>query len=99
MASPEPVETATRITAGELGMQAQAALLPYALAAFGICLPVFVWVGSHAANAVWMSACFTTFAVGCAAFYGTVDWLKGAGQFSFLEKMSDADWERMRPKK
>jgi NAD(P)-dependent dehydrogenase (short-subunit alcohol dehydrogenase family) len=27
------------------------------------------------------------------------DWLKGAGQFSFLEKMSDADWERMRPKK
>jgi NAD(P)-dependent dehydrogenase (short-subunit alcohol dehydrogenase family) len=27
------------------------------------------------------------------------DWLKGAGQFNFLEKMTDADWERMRPKK
>ncbi len=27
------------------------------------------------------------------------DWLKGAGQFNFLEKMTDAEWERMRPKK
>ncbi|MBT5413231.1 MAG: SDR family oxidoreductase [Rhodospirillaceae bacterium] len=27
------------------------------------------------------------------------DWLKGAGQFSFLHKMDDADWDKMRPKK
>jgi NAD(P)-dependent dehydrogenase (short-subunit alcohol dehydrogenase family) len=27
------------------------------------------------------------------------DWLKGAGQFSFLHKMSDADWAKTRPKK
>jgi NAD(P)-dependent dehydrogenase (short-subunit alcohol dehydrogenase family) len=27
------------------------------------------------------------------------DWLKGAGQFSFLHKMSDADWAKMRPPK
>ncbi|MDA0701663.1 MAG: SDR family oxidoreductase [Proteobacteria bacterium] len=27
------------------------------------------------------------------------DWLKGAGQFSFLHRMSDADWDKMRPKR
>jgi NAD(P)-dependent dehydrogenase (short-subunit alcohol dehydrogenase family) len=27
------------------------------------------------------------------------DWLKGAGQFNFLEALTDADWEEMKPKK
>ncbi len=27
------------------------------------------------------------------------DWIKGAGQFSFLDRLSTADWEAMRPKK
>jgi len=27
------------------------------------------------------------------------DWVKGAGQFNFLEKLSDADWEALRAKK
>jgi NAD(P)-dependent dehydrogenase (short-subunit alcohol dehydrogenase family) len=27
------------------------------------------------------------------------DWIKGAGQFSFLDRLSAADWEAMRPKK
>ena len=27
------------------------------------------------------------------------DWVKGAGQFNFLEKLTDADWEALRPKK
>jgi len=64
-------------TVGEQGMNAQAGLLPYALAAFGVCLPVFVWAGSHATNAAWMSASFTLFAIGWATFYGVVNWLKG----------------------
>ena len=61
---------------GEQGMKAQAALLPLALLAFGVCLPVFVWVAGHAANAQWMSTAFTTFAIGWGAFYGIVNWLK-----------------------
>lgn len=64
------------LTVAEQGMNAQTALLPYALAAFGVCLPMFVWVGSHAANAAWMSACFALFAIGWAAFYGVVNWLR-----------------------
>ncbi|WP_337188747.1 hypothetical protein [Phenylobacterium sp.] len=58
------------------GQAAQAALLPFALAAFGVCLPVFVWAASHAANAHWMSACFAGFAIGWAAFYAAVNWLR-----------------------
>ncbi|MBW8815617.1 MAG: hypothetical protein JF588_19540 [Caulobacterales bacterium] len=57
-------------------MQTQAALLPYALAAFAICLPVFVWGAGHAADAPWMSAVFAVFAVGWGAFYAVVNWLK-----------------------
>ncbi len=27
------------------------------------------------------------------------EWLKGAGQFSFLSRLTDADWAQLRPKK
>ena len=64
------------LSVGAQGMRAQAALLPYALVAFGVCLPVFVWVASHAADAAWMSASFAVFAVGWGVFYGAVNWLK-----------------------
>jgi len=69
-------DAALAASVGEQGMRAQAALLPFALLAFGASLPVFVWVAGHAANAEWMSAAFTTFAVGWGAFYGIVNWLK-----------------------
>ena len=61
---------------GEQGMRAQAALLPYALVAFGVCMPVFVWVAGHAANAPWMSLSFASFALGWGGFYVVVAWLK-----------------------
>jgi signal transduction histidine kinase/CheY-like chemotaxis protein len=73
LADPAPAHSA-----GEQGMKAQAGLLPYALIAFGICLPIFVWAASYAHNAVWLSGCFVAFAVGWAAFYGVVSWLKSA---------------------
>ncbi|MBL8770278.1 MAG: hypothetical protein JNK30_02760 [Phenylobacterium sp.] len=57
-------------------MRAQAALLPYAILAFGVALPIFVWAGSHAANAAWMGACLAVFAIGWGAFYGVFNWLK-----------------------
>ncbi|MEW5683875.1 MAG: hybrid sensor histidine kinase/response regulator [Pseudomonadota bacterium] len=72
----KPADPALSASVAAQGMKAQAALLPYALLAFGICLPVFVWVAGHAANAAWMSACFAGFAIGWGAFYGAVNWLR-----------------------
>jgi CheY-like chemotaxis protein len=74
--SDKAAEAALAASVSEQGMKAQAALLPFALLAFGVSLPVFVWVAGHAANAEWMSAAFATFAVGWGAFYGVVNWLK-----------------------
>lgn len=76
MAASKPADPALGSSVAEQGMKAQAALLPYALIAFGVCLPVFVWVASHAANAAWMSACFAGFAMGWGCFYGAVNWLR-----------------------
>ena len=64
-AHPAPTP-APALNAGEQGMNAQAGLLAYALLAFGISLPIFVWVASHARNAAWMSASFAVFAIGWA---------------------------------
>lgn len=57
-------------------MRLQASLLPYAILAFAVGLPVFVWVGGHAANAAWMSVSFALFAVGWGLFYAAVNWMK-----------------------
>lgn len=57
-------------------LDAQTALLPYALAIFTISLPAYVWAGSHAPNAVWMSGTFAIFAGAWGAFYAVVNWLK-----------------------
>ncbi|WP_374468848.1 ATP-binding protein [Phenylobacterium sp.] len=64
------------LSLGEQALQAQCALLPWALAAFGVCLPAYVWAGSHAPNAAWMSVSFVIFAIGWGAFYAVVNWLK-----------------------
>lgn len=57
-------------------LETQAGLLPYALMAFAVSLPIFVWAGGHAPNAAWMSASFVIFAVAWGAFYAVVNWLK-----------------------
>lgn len=57
-------------------LDAQAALLPYALGVFAVSLPLFVWVGSFAANRVWMSASFAVFAINWGVFYAAVNWLR-----------------------
>ncbi len=57
-------------------LDAQAALLPYALMAFLLSMPVFVWAGSYADNAAWMTASFALFAMACGATYAAVNWLK-----------------------
>lgn len=60
-------------------LEAQTALLPYALATFAICLPIFVWGGSLATNSVWMSLSFALFAVAWGIFYAAVSWMKSPG--------------------
>ena len=57
-------------------LDAQSALLPYALIFFGVSLPIFAWACSYAADRAWMTASFAIFAINWAAFYGHVDWMK-----------------------
>ena len=57
-------------------LAAQSGLLPYALIAFAVSLPIYVWAGSHAPNAAWMSATFVVFAIAWGLFYAVVNWLK-----------------------
>ena len=59
----------------EQSLAAQAALLPQALGVFGVCLPIYVWAGSFAGNAAWMSASFAVFALNWGAFYFALQWL------------------------
>lgn len=57
-------------------LDTQTSLLPYALAAFAVSLPFYVWAGSMAANAVWMTGTFAIFAAAWGLFYVVVNWLK-----------------------
>jgi len=63
-------------SAASQSLEAQTALLPYALAAFAVGLPIFAWVCSFAADRFWMTASLVIFAINWAAFYGLVDWMK-----------------------
>nr|WP_166504323.1 ATP-binding protein [Caulobacter henricii] len=62
-----------------MALDAQTALLPYALGVFAISLPIFVWVGSFADDALWMAATLVIFAINWGAFYAAVSWLRGEG--------------------
>ena len=57
-------------------LDAQAALLPYALGVFAVSLPLFVWVGSFASDSLWMTASFAIFAINWGVFYAAVNWLR-----------------------
>ncbi len=57
-------------------LDTQMALMPQALGVFAVCLPIFVWAGSFAANSVLMAASFSIFAINWGAFYIVVNWLK-----------------------
>jgi signal transduction histidine kinase/CheY-like chemotaxis protein len=57
-------------------LEAQAALLRYALILFGVGLPIFAWAASFAPDRFWMLGSFVIFAVNWAAFYGVMDWTR-----------------------
>ena len=50
-------------SAATQSLDAQAALLPYALAAFAVGLPIFGWVCSFADDRAWMAASLVIFAI------------------------------------
>lgn len=56
-----------------MSLDAQAALLPYALGFFAIGLPIYIWVATYADNAAWMLATLAQFAINWGAFYALVN--------------------------
>ncbi|MBU4435715.1 MAG: response regulator [Alphaproteobacteria bacterium] len=60
-----------------MALDAQTALLPYALGVFAISLPIFIWIGSFADDALWIVASLVIFAINWGAFYAIVSWLRG----------------------
>ena len=70
------VFTRDGVSPTEQSLAAQAALLPQALGVFAVCLPIYVWAGSFAHDAAWMSASFAVFAINWGAFYFAVQHLR-----------------------
>ena len=73
-----------------IGATAQAALLPYALGVFAVSLPLFAWLGSFAANRVWMTASFVVFAINWGIFYAVVNWLSDEGSQDLARRARQA---------
>ena len=72
----EPLDTGASGLTALQALDAQAALLPYALALFAVALPIFAWACSFAPNRMWMTACLLVFAINWAAFYAVLDAFK-----------------------
>jgi signal transduction histidine kinase/CheY-like chemotaxis protein len=72
-----PIEPPPRDANLAMALEAQTALLPYALGFFAVSLPIFIWVGSFADDAFWMAASLVVFAINWGAFYAAVSWLRG----------------------
>jgi signal transduction histidine kinase/CheY-like chemotaxis protein len=70
------IPTDDGVADARLALDAQTALLPYALAVFAVSLPIYVWAGSFAQNAGWMALSFAAFAINWGVFYGVVAWLR-----------------------
>ena len=65
--------------ATQQALETQRGLLPYALAVFAVGCALFIWVGSHAANAPWMGGTLVIFAINWAMFYAVVNTLGRPG--------------------
>ena len=57
-------------------LDAQAALLRYALILFGVGLPIFAWAASFAPDRLWILGSFIIFAINWSAFYAVLDWAR-----------------------
>ena len=71
-----PPLDAVSLRSGSVAVQsldAQAALLRYALILFGVGLPIFVWAASFAPDRLWILGSFIIFAINWSAFYAVID--------------------------
>ena len=59
-----------------LALDAQSALLRYALGAFAIGMPLLGWTAGRAPNAAWIGVCMAQFALNWALFYVVYDWTR-----------------------
>ncbi len=57
-------------------LDAQTALLPYALVLYGVALPIIGWACSYAADRTWFLASLAIHAINWASFYAVIDWMK-----------------------
>jgi two-component system, sensor histidine kinase len=57
-------------------LDAQSAILRYALILFGVGLAVLAWAASFAPDGAWVLGSLTVFALNWAAFYAVLDWAK-----------------------
>lgn len=65
-----------RASETEQALAAQAALSPYALLAFVVCAPIFLWAGSHAPRPGQLVPGLAAFALALAASYAVTAWLR-----------------------
>jgi signal transduction histidine kinase/CheY-like chemotaxis protein len=59
-------------------LDAQVRLLPYALAFFALCLPIFLAVAAFAANRAWLGLSMGLYALNWTLFYAASDWRRRA---------------------
>ena len=69
-------ETAASAPLALQALDAQAALLPYGLTLFAVCLPIAIWACSYARDGEWIAASMAIWAINWGAFYAAVDWIK-----------------------
>lgn len=74
-----PPDAGAPAEASSLALQAldaQVRLLPYALAFFGLALPLFLFVAAFATNRAWLGLSLGLYALNWTLFYAAMDWLK-----------------------
>ena len=74
-----PSPDAANLPSGSVTVQsldAQAALLRYALILFAVGLPIFAWAASFASDRVWILGSFVIFAINWSVFYAVMDWTR-----------------------
>ncbi|HXQ11060.1 MAG TPA: ATP-binding protein [Caulobacteraceae bacterium] len=73
---PDDLAPVTNESIARQSLDAQTALLRYALVLFGVGLVVLAWAASFAPDGAWVLGSFTIFALNWAAFYAVLDWAK-----------------------
>lgn len=67
-------------------LDAQRALIPHAVVAFALALPVYIWAASQASNASWMAATLVIFVVNWGAFYLVARWLNRVADIPLVQR-------------